>query len=243
MTEALLFISAFLAEVVGTIVGFGSSTIFLPLALLFIDFKTALVLVALLHIFGNLGRMTFFRHGLNKRLVILFGIPSVFLTIAGAMLVNYLSQDTCKLIFGIFLLCFSVLSLLKPKAKFPATTTSAIVGGGLSGFFAGLIGTGGVLRASFLVAFNLEKNVYIATAALVALAVDITRLPIYFASGFLSSQYFRYIPLLFVVALAGSYLGKQIVNKVPQRTFKILVLLAIVVVSIKFIIEGLQIVL
>ena len=42
--EILFFPSAFVTEIIGTMEGFGSSTIFLPLALFFVDFKTALYL-------------------------------------------------------------------------------------------------------------------------------------------------------------------------------------------------------
>jgi uncharacterized membrane protein YfcA len=42
----LFFIVAFISEIIGAIAGFGSSTIFLPLALFFVDFETALILVA-----------------------------------------------------------------------------------------------------------------------------------------------------------------------------------------------------
>ena len=41
----LFFIVAFLSIIIGTVAGFGTSTIFLPVALFFVDFKTALVLV------------------------------------------------------------------------------------------------------------------------------------------------------------------------------------------------------
>jgi len=183
----LFFLFAFFTEVAGTMAGFGSSTLVLPLALLFFDFKSALVIVALLHIFGNVGRVAFFRHGLDKRLIILFGIPSVICAVIGASLVNYISQDVLRFILGIFLLLFAGVSLIKPALQFPPTKTSALVGGGASGFIAGLIGTGGALRGSFLTAFNLDKNVYIATSAIIAIAVDITRLPIYLAGGFLDA--------------------------------------------------------
>jgi uncharacterized protein len=73
----LFFIVAFLSVVVGTVAGFGTSTIFLPLALFFVDFKTALVIVAICHVSGSVGATTFFRHGLDKRLILLFGVPSV----------------------------------------------------------------------------------------------------------------------------------------------------------------------
>src|SRR3989344_8827352 len=170
----LFFLSAFISEIIGTTAGFGSSTVFLPLALLFFDFRTALVLVAFLHLAGNIGRIGFFRHGLDKNLIIKFGLPSVLLTLVGALLVSQLNQEVLKGILGIFLVLYSGYSLWKENLKFKATTTSAIVGGGLSGFLAGLIGTGGALRGAFLTAFGLPKEKYIATAASIALAVDLT---------------------------------------------------------------------
>lgn len=240
MLPTLFFVSAFLAELIGTTAGFGSSTIFLPLALFFVDFRTALILVALFHVSGNLGRITFFRHGLDKRLLAIFGVPSVLLTIAGALLVNYTPQELLKLILGAFLLLFSIASLAKPDFTFASSNRNAIIGGGVSGFLAGLVGTGGALRSAFLTAFHLKKNVYIATAAAIALAVDITRIPIYFGSGFLEQKFYAYIPLLFIIAIAGSYAGKKIVDKIPQHAFRQFVLAAIAIVSVKFIYDGMM---
>jgi uncharacterized membrane protein YfcA len=91
--EISFFISAFISEIIGTVAGFGSSTIFLPIALFFVNFKTALVLVAIFHLFGNLGRINFFRHGLDRKIIITFGIPSILLSFLGASLVGILSQD------------------------------------------------------------------------------------------------------------------------------------------------------
>lgn len=235
MNDLFFFLIAFGAEVAGTVAGFGSSTIALPLSLFLFDFQTALVLVTFLHIFGHLVRAAFFRRGLSLRLAMFFGIPSVALTIVGASLVAYAPQNVLKLILGLFLLLFGIVSLLKPDLRFPPTGTSAIIGGSFSGFFAGLIGTGGALRGSFLIAFNLEKSVYVATAALIALAVDITRLPVYFASGFLAPQYYWYIPILLGVALAGSFAGRRIVERVPQEAFRNIVFIAIALIGTKFI--------
>jgi len=238
MVELLFFVLAFIAEIIGTTAGFGSSTIFLPLALFFVNFKTALILVAFFHISGNIGRITFFRHGFNKRLIFIFGVPSVILTVFGALLVNHTPQDILKLILGIFLLIFSIASIVKPDFKFKSSDKNAVIGGGLSGFLAGLIGTGGALRGAFLTAFNLKKEVYITTAAFIALAVDITRIPIYFESGFLESQFYFYLPLLFVIAIAGSFTGKKIVDRIPQSSFRKFVLYIIAIISLKFIYDG-----
>ncbi|MGH9974029.1 MAG: TSUP family transporter, partial [Nitrososphaeraceae archaeon] len=104
----------FFSEIVGTMAGFGSSTIFLPLASYLVEFKTALVLVAIYHLFGNISRITFFRHGLDRNVLLIFGIPSFVLSLIDATLVGTLSQTFLKLILGIFLIVLSVLFLIKP---------------------------------------------------------------------------------------------------------------------------------
>ncbi len=176
-------------------------------------------------------------------LLLRFGIPSVILTIVGALLVGYIPQPVLKLILGIFLLAYVILSISRPDMSVKATVRNTIFGGSISGFFAGLIGTGGALRASFLTTYNLEKSVYISTAAAISLAVDISRIPVYLASGYLPQEYYYYIPILFILAIAGSFTGKRIVSKVPQKKFRTFVLLVIGAVSLKFIYDGLQVVL
>jgi uncharacterized membrane protein YfcA len=233
----LFFLIAFISEVIGAIAGFGSSTIFLPLALFFVDFKTALILVAISHLIGNIGRINFFRHGLDKKIIITFGIPSILLSFLGASLIGALPQSVLQIILGIFLIAFSVIFLLKPSLKFATNTSTTITGGSISGFITGIVGTGGALRATFLTEFNLEKTKYIATAAVIALATDSTRIPSYLYQGFLLPQYY-YIPIFFVTALGGSFLGRKIVGRINQATFKKIVLASIILVSIKFIIDG-----
>ena len=237
--DILFLIAALFAEIVGTMAGFGSSTIFLPVALLFFDFRTALILVAIFHMSGNIGRIAFFRHGFDKGMLLRFGVPSVIFTIIGALLVDYVPQHLLKLILGLFLIIYVALSISHPGLAVQPTGRNTLLGGSISGFFAGLIGTGGALRGSFLTSYGLEKSVYISTAAAISLAVDMSRIPVYLASGYLPQEYYHFIPLLFLVAIAGSLIGKRIVSKVPQEKFRIFVLVCIGIVSLKFIYDGL----
>jgi hypothetical protein len=233
------FVAAVFSESLGTIAGFGSSTIFLPIAVHFYDFKTALVLVAIMHIFGNLGRISFFKRGLDTRVLLRFGVPSVIFTLSGALLVTHVDQATLKAILGVFLVGYALFAYGEAGIHIAPTLRNSLVGGSLSGFLAGLIGTGGALRGAFLTAFSLSKDKYIATAAAIALAVDATRIPVYFAEGFLGSAYYWYIPLLFISAIVGSLIGKRLVRSIPQARFRQVVLLAITIVGLKFIFDWL----
>jgi len=236
--DILFFVIGFFSEVVGTMAGFGSSTIYLPLASYLVDFKVALVLVAIFHLFGNIGRIAFFRHGLDRRVLLLFGVPSFLLSLLGATLVGDLSQTLLKFLLVVFLISLSITFLVRPKLVFPASSKMLVFGGGVSGFIVGLIGTGGALRATFLAGLKLDKEKYIATAAVIALGTDATRIPSYLANGFLTEQYYYFIPILFGIALAGSFVGHKIVGRVDQAKFKKMVLIAVILASIKFIIDG-----
>jgi uncharacterized protein len=238
----LFFIVAFLSIIIGTVAGFGTSTIFLPVALFFVDFKTALVLVAITHLSANLGATTFFRHGLDKRLILLFGVPSIFITIIGAYMVTYVPQNILIIILGIFLLSFSILFLIRPNIKVPASEINTIIGGALSGFLQGLIGIGGPLRGAFLISYDLDKFKYIATLAAIAVIIDLTRIPIYLTNNLLEPQYYIYIPILVVLGIIGSYIGKKIVVFIPQDAFKKVVLVAIGFASLVLILGGLKII-
>ncbi len=235
MTELMMllfFIAAFLAVVIGTVAGFGTSTILLPITLIFVDFKTALVLVAISHISGSLGATAFFRHGLDKRLILLFGVPSIILTILGAYLVTYVPQNILQLILGLSLLIFSIYFLLKPDFKVSVSKKNTIFGGSLSGFLQGLLGIGGPLRGAFLISYNLDKFKYIATLAAIAVIIDATRIPIYFLNNLLELQFYYFIPVLAVIGIVGSYAGKRIVQKIPQNIFKKFVLVGIGLASL-----------
>lgn len=56
--------------------------------------------------------------------------------------------------------------------------------------------------------------------------------------GFLPESYYYYIPILFAIAVGGSFVGRKIVNKIDQEKFKKMVLFAVILASIKFIIDG-----
>jgi hypothetical protein len=162
----------------------------------------------------------------------------VILTVLGAYIVIYVPQNVLTVLLGVFLLLFSIYSLLHPDFKVKAGKINTIIGGSLSGFLQGLIGIGGPLRGSFLISYNLDKFKYIATLSAIAVFIDITRIPIYYFNNLLEPQFYYLIPPLVIIGVVGSYTGKKIVNKISQNTFKKFVLIAIAFASLLLIYSG-----
>lgn len=227
----LFFLWALVSEIAGTIAGFGSSSIFAPIANQFLTFHNALILVAIYHIFGNISRFSLFRRHRDKKVFILFGIPSVLATVLGAKLAWVIDADLLKMILGIVLMLYASYSLFNPTLKVAVNPRIGRIWGALSGFSAGLIGTGWVLRGAFMTLFWLPKEGYVATIASVALLVDATRIPIYFWQWFLDQKYIWMIPLLFVVAFIGSTVGKFIVKRIEAVVLRKIIFCAIILIS------------
>lgn len=82
------------------------------------------------------------------------------------------------------------------------------------------MGTGGAIRGLVLSAFQLEKEVYIASSAIIDLGVDVSRSVVYVMNGYVHNDILYLVPLLILVSLIGTYLGKLILNRIPSERFQ-----------------------
>lgn len=235
---SLLFLFfAVLAEIIGTIGGFGSSVFFVPLASFFFDFQTVLGLTAIFHLSSNISKIALFRKGLDKKLLLNIGIPSVLFVIIGSLLSKYLDSFILKILLAIFLIVFSLLFIIKKELIIKPERKESIIGGSLSGFTAGLLGTGGAIRGITMAAFNLEKSVFIATSAAIDFAIDFTRTIVYISNGYVHKEDLIYVPFLFVIGLVGTYIGKYILQYIPQDRFKQISLILVLIIGVIMILQ------
>ncbi len=226
------YLFALVAEIIGTVSGFGSSILFVPLASLFFDFKVVLGITALFHVFSNLSKIFLFSKGIDKNIAFKLGVPAVIFVIVGALLSNIIPQKELELLMCVFILLLAIYMIVNASKTIESSNKNLITGGVVSGFLAGLIGTGGAIRGLTLAAFNLEKDIFIATSALIDLGVDSSRAVVYFFNGFIKYEYLFVIPILIVISILGSWIGKLILQQISQVVFKYIVLIVIVIASL-----------
>ncbi len=221
---SLFLLLALLAEIIGTISGFGSSILFVPIASFFLDFKLVLGITAVFHVFSNLAKIYFFHDGIDKKIVMKLGIPAVIFVTIGALLTNYIPQKSIELGMNVLILFIAIYLISGHSKSLKETNSNLYLGGTISGFLAGLIGTGGAIRGIILTAFNLEKNVFIATSAIIDLGVDSCRAAVYISNGYFSKEHLILIPFLILISIVGSYVGKRILQYIPEKAFHYVVL-------------------
>lgn len=233
MENLPLFIGlALLSEILGTVGGFGSSLFFVPIASYFLDFHSVLGITAIFHISSNLTKIAFFKNGFDKKLILTIGIPAILFVIAGAYISKFINITILETVLSSFLIVVSSALLIDSKLSLKPSTSNSIIGGVLSGFIAGLVGTGGAIRGITLAAFNLRTEVFIATSALIDLGIDSSRGVVYYLNGYVHNHDLYLIPILLVVSIAGTYTGKKILQRVSEKLFKSIVLILALITGI-----------
>jgi len=232
-----LAIVVFLGGLLGATAGFGASTIMIPVALLFYPLEQTLLFVGIIHLLGNIWKLAIFRKGFQWNLILSFGIPGIAAGFLGATLVFQISNAILSRILAGFIICYVAYIIFKPGFKIKPNNISAGIGGFLSGFMAGIFGMGGAVRSLFLSTFNLQKEVYLVTGAAIALVIDISRLSTYIISGTKLEEkilwaMFLFVPLSFLAARAG----KLVVDKIPQKYFRTVVAVVLLIMAVKLLI-------
>jgi len=233
----LFFFIAFIAAAIASITGFGSATILIPFASLVIDLKQAIVLVAFFHFFSNVFRLITLRRSVDKRLVLVYGGPSIVFAVIGAWLFGSISVEPLATGFACFIIIFAAYSLINPTWSLPDRNSILVFGGTLSGLTAGLIGLGGAIRSMFLISTKIEKEMYIATAAAIAAVVDISRISVYMVNGNLDSEYYWYVIPLIAIAFIGTRVGTRVMHRLPELVIKRAVLSLLILVGLKMLLE------
>jgi uncharacterized membrane protein YfcA len=228
----LFILLALLAEVLGTVGGFGSSLFFVPIASYFLDFHSVLGITAIFHVSSNITKIAFFRKGFDKKVVLSLGIPAVLFVIIGAFISKYIASEILEIALAAFLIVTSLTFLLFKNLAVKPTLTNSITGGVFSGLIAGVLGTGGAIRGITLAAFNMKTEVFIATSAVIDLGIDASRSVVYTLNGFVHYHDLYLIPILLVVSILGTWIGKKILERVSEEQFKSTVLVLILITGI-----------
>ena len=224
MDIALIALLTLIASAVGTVTGFGTSTIMVPLLVAFLPLPQVLLLVGVIHWFGDIWKMLLFRSGVQWKLILLFGGTGIVATVIGGLLVFQAPEGVLARALGAFLLAYVVFVFIKPRFRIPQTMPTALSGGALYGLSAGIFGVGGAVRGAFLAAYDLPKAVYIFTSGAIGLVVDSGRIVTYWSQGAQFETRLLWGLLLFVpVSFAGAKIAERIVERIPQDRFRLVV--------------------
>jgi uncharacterized membrane protein YfcA len=218
--DAAALLMSVIAGAVAAVTGFGIGSLLTPVLALEVDTNVAVAAVAVPHVVGTALRFWLMSGGVNRRVLWSFGLTSAAGGLAGAVLQSRTSATGLTILFGLLLLfaAFAELTGLARRMRFRGVT--AWFAGALSGLLGGLVGNQGGIRSAALIAFDLPKEQFVATATAIALFVDGARLPVYLAVEHRAmASLWPWIMLATVGVTAGTLVGARALTTIPQIWF------------------------
>lgn len=226
-----LCITAFGASLLTFYSGFGLGTLLLPVFGLYYEMADAVVLTSFVHLFNNSYKWVLVRKSAQMDLALKFAIAAIPAAFLGSWCIGWLEitgpdldfryaiadrqfqTDVVNIVLGVLMLAFALIELLPALRKLSFAPKWIYFGGALSGFFGGMSGHQGALRSAFLMQLNLSREAFVATGVMIALCIDLTRIP-----GYLFSMGNYPLPWSTILAASlsaalGSWLGNRFLKK------------------------------
>jgi len=235
MVHVAVALAALAASGLTLFSGFGLGTLLLPVFALFFPIPVAVAATAVVHVLNNLFKLALLRRDVERGLLTRFGIPAALAAIPGAWLLSVIPSRpwlTWRLgehsftvtpvgfVMGVLILGFAIFELV-PALRRWRPTGSLAWGGVLSGFFGGLSGHQGALRAAFLTPLGLSPARFAATQAAIACMVDGARLLVYGVSLYTAHavtisgrDQWPLVTTATLAAFIGAWIGARLLDKV-----------------------------
>lgn len=221
-------LAALIAGMLDTVVGFGGALLLIPMLVLIVGGKDAVLLAALIPLGWNIPRVVMLRGWVRWRVVGLFAIGILPGTYIGAQLLSRIDAALLATIIGWLLVAFGAyyvvrmyVTLPEPRALRPWAYPLV---GLVSGIIGGVMGAGhGPLQTGALVASAMPVREVAATNGALGGISTLARLGGYGLEGMLAEE--LWLPGLIGVAAAwaGATMGVRMARRAKDSTLELIV--------------------
>ncbi len=234
----LLGVAAFVAATLAAVTGFGGAAVLLPVLVASFGVRDAVPILTVAQLIGNGSRVWLNRRELALPVVGWFALGGVPLALAGGWLFATAPVGPLTRGLGAFLLLVVVVrrtGVWRP-GRLPLKGFALL--GAVFAFLSALVGSVGPLMAPFFLAYGLVKGAYIGTEALATVVMHVAKLAAYGGAAILTLRGVLAGLALGPLMIGGSWVGKRIVDRLPERVFVLLIELTLVVAGVLFLIRG-----
>lgn len=219
---ALLLVGGWVAATVSGAAGFGGALLLLPLLSHLVGAKAAVPILTLAQLAGNASRAGLGWRDIRWRPALLFCAGTVPASVLGARLFVTLPSALVLRAIGVFLLLVVALrhTLL---GKQPVPERALLPGGLVVGFLSAVVGSAGTLGALLFLGLDLPAVAYVASEAVTATLLHVTKTLVYGRYALLTPQTWTLGVALSGAMILGSWTGRRFVERLPKDRFRLLV--------------------
>lgn len=227
-----------MASTLAAVAGFGGAAVLMPMLVLMFGVREAIPILTVAQLIANASRVWFNRHELELPVVGWFALGGVPTALIGGFLFAAAPVSFLIRLLGLFLIVTVVYRHVgKPSALRLPLRGFAFLGAVLS-FLSALLGSIGPIMIPFFLAYGLVKGSLIGTEALATVVMHVTKLVAYRRVSVLTFDSIVIGLGLGSIMILGSFVGKQILDRLPERLFILLIDTTLIIAGIGFLIYG-----
>lgn len=235
---ALLTVAALAASTLAAVAGFGGAAILLPVLVALFGPRDAIPILTIAQLVGNGSRVVINRDAVDRRIVGWFALGGIPAALIGGFLFAAAPLDALIRIIGAFLLASVAWRHLRPRPSGVLGARTFTLIGGVFAFASALVGSVGPIMAPFFLAAGLVKSAYIGTEAAATVVMHLAKLVAYGTAALLTAATVGIGLLMAPAMIAGSWIGKRIVDRLPEPIFVAIIEVVLVVAGLVFLIGG-----
>ena len=210
------------AGTLGGIVGFGGSTILMPILALAFGPKEAVPIMAIAGVLANLSRVAVWWREVDWRAAAIYCLTGIPFAALGARTLLALDPRVVELVLGLFFLAMIPARRWLLKDGFSIKLPGLALAGAGVGYLSGLVASTGPLNTPFFLAYGLVKGAFVSTEALGSLGVFGTKAIVFHTFGALPSDTIARGLIVGSSMMAGSWVAKRFLSHLDAEQFRLL---------------------
>lgn len=219
----LLFLLAVVAGVLSGVVGTGSSLILLPVLVAISGPRVAVPVMGIAAVFGNVGRVLAWWRSIRWRPVLCYALPGIPSAALGAHTLLSIPPAVVDVCLAVFFVGMIPGRRLLRRAAFRVRLRHLAVAGAAIGFLTGLVLSTGPLSVPVFTGYGLSGGAFLGTEAASSLLLYAGKLVSFGVSGALTPDVVVRGATVGIGLFIGSLLGRRVVERLPTRTFDLLI--------------------
>ena len=234
MTELFLGLVTFLTSTIAAIVGLGGGMMLIAILPSFLPINALIPVHGLTQMSSNISRAVFGYKEIQYKVIPKFLIGSILGIALFASIISFISLEYVPFFIGSYIL----LSLWSAKFndKIKKFENYYIIGFFQTGLSI-VVGATGPLTLTLLFKDFKDKNKVVVTSAALMSITHILKVFVFIYFGFVFLDYIGIITAMIIGAVAGSFLGTKLRNKIDGKKFTIVLKILLSALAVKLIVE------
>ena len=229
-----IIISSFFSSFISSIIGFGGGMLLLGVLALNFSGSVIIPLHAIIQLGSNLNRLIFFKFNVKWNVIIPFALGCIIGVPLGGFFSLSINENIIKILIAFFIIINTI-------SRLPALNQNRLFFTGIiSSFLSTIVGVTGSLISSVIQSYKLQKSEYISSCAFLLFTQHFFKCILFGLLGFAFVDYFLLIVLVIIAGIFGTFVGKILVLRIPEKIFLFTIKFILIVISLNLLINGIS---